>query len=122
MDDDDSGSIGVAELQEPLIGLGFANNMEDVENMVAKVDEDGSNMIEFGEFLAIIKMSGGDEQTMQITKFFKDLNAGVYGTREISFNLFVLQQRRKYLMAAIMGAKSKFQDEDGNTHEYSIEM
>jgi hypothetical protein len=30
----------VAELQEPLIGLGFADNMEDVENMVAKVDED----------------------------------------------------------------------------------
>lgn len=96
--------------------------MEDVENMVAKVDEDQSNLIEFGEFLAIIKMSGGDEQTMQIAKFFKDLNAGVYGTREISFNLFVLQQRRKYLMAAIMGANAKFKDEDGKEHEYSLEM
>jgi len=90
--------------------------------MVKKVDEDGSNMIEFGEFLAIIKMSSGDEQTMQIAKFFKDLNAGVYGNREISFNLFVLQQRRKYLMAAIMGANAKFKDEDGKEQEYSLEM
>jgi len=61
LDDDDSGCIGVSELQEPLIGLGFADNMQDVNTMVRKVDEDGSNMIEFGEFLAIIKMSGGDE-------------------------------------------------------------
>ena len=67
-------------------------------------------------------MSGGDEQTMQITKFFKDLNAGVYGNREISFNLFVLQERRKYLMAAIMGAKSKYVDNHGKDCEVSNEM
>jgi Ca2+-binding EF-hand superfamily protein len=34
LDDDNSGSIGVEELQEPLIGLGFANNVEDVMKMV----------------------------------------------------------------------------------------
>lgn len=30
LDDDGGGSIGIEELQEPLIGLGFANNIEEV--------------------------------------------------------------------------------------------
>ena len=51
--------------------------------------------------MTIIKNSGGDEKTRAITKFFKDLNAGVYGSREVSFNLFVLQLRRQHLMNAI---------------------
>lgn len=36
-----------------------------------------------------------------LTKFFRDLNAGEYGTRDVSFNLFVLQLRRQYLLDAI---------------------
>jgi len=42
LDDDGSGSIGVEELEEPLIGLGFANNRADVEKMILEVDDDGS--------------------------------------------------------------------------------
>ena len=34
LDDDGSGSIGVDELEEPMIGLGFANNRADVEAMI----------------------------------------------------------------------------------------
>ena len=37
------------ELEEPLIGLGIANSREDVEKMIALIDEDGE--IEFQEFL-----------------------------------------------------------------------
>jgi Ca2+-binding EF-hand superfamily protein len=61
LDDDMSGSIGIDEMKEPLIGLGFANTTKEVEHMIELVDEDGSGMIEFNEFLSIIKDSGENE-------------------------------------------------------------
>jgi|TARA_B110000285_G_scaffold161014_1_gene179837 Ca2+-binding EF-hand superfamily protein len=63
LDDDGSGSIGIDELEEPLIGLGFADGRQDVLDMIEDVDEDGSGMIEFEEFLLIIKNSDTNEKT-----------------------------------------------------------
>ena len=60
-------------MQEPLIGLGFANTTNEVQQMIDLVDEDGSGMIEFNEFLSIIQDSGENEKTKQIRDFFKDL-------------------------------------------------
>jgi Ca2+-binding EF-hand superfamily protein len=57
LDDDLSGSIGIDELENPLIGLGFADTREEIQEMIDEVDEDGSGMIEFDEFLLIIKNS-----------------------------------------------------------------
>jgi len=57
LDDDGSGTIAASELEAPLIGLGFANDREDIAAMVAEVDEDGSGEIDFDEFLLIIKNS-----------------------------------------------------------------
>lgn len=42
LDEDGSGSIGVEELQDPLIGLGFAENVYQVIDMIERVDDDGS--------------------------------------------------------------------------------
>lgn len=42
LDEDGGGSIGIDELETPLIGLGFADTREQVEEMVKDVDEDGS--------------------------------------------------------------------------------
>ena len=44
----------------PLIGLGLVNSYEEVEKLVEMVDEDGSGMIEFDEFLDIILNRNGD--------------------------------------------------------------
>ena len=55
LDEDGSGSIGVEELEDPLIALGLVENRQQVQQIVKLVDEDGSEMIEFGEFLSIIK-------------------------------------------------------------------
>lgn len=55
LDDDDSGCIGVDELEDPLIALGLVENRQQVKEIVELVDEDCSEMIEFGEFLSIIK-------------------------------------------------------------------
>jgi len=62
LDDDGSGCIGINELEEPLIGLGFAETREEVEAMIDTVDEDKSGEIEFAEFLQIIEMSDANEK------------------------------------------------------------
>lgn len=67
LDDDGSGSIGVEELEEPLIGLGIAKSPEEVEEMVMAVDDDGSGMIEFEEFLGIISGKLDGESSSRIT-------------------------------------------------------
>ena len=59
--------------------------------MIDEVDEDGSGMIEFEEFLLIIKNSdkGGNQKTAKINKFFKDMSNNVLGSKDLSFNIIV---------------------------------
>ena len=61
MDDDGSASIGVDELDGPLIGLGFAESRKEIEDMIDEVDDDATGEIEFEEFLAIIKNNDNKE-------------------------------------------------------------
>lgn len=89
LDTDGSGSIGAEELMDPLIGLGFAENIHQVVEMIDKVDDDKSGQIEFPEFLKIIKGNENDESTKKITIFFKDLCQGKFGKKEVSFPVFV---------------------------------
>lgn len=42
LDEDGSGSIGVDELEGPLIALGLVENRQQVQEIVDLVDEDGS--------------------------------------------------------------------------------
>ena len=107
MDGDGSGSIGIEELEEPLIGLGFADTRDEVQEMVDAVDEDRSGQIEFTEFLSIIKNSDGNEKMGKINKFFKDMTSGQLAGKDLSFNLLVQKMRRDYLMDAIMSGDSK---------------
>lgn len=102
LDDDRSGSIGADELTNPLIGLGFADNKEEVEQLVKLVDFDGSGQIEFDEFLLILKSTEMEEKTAKIAKFFKDLSNGVLDTSDRSFTMIVSAIRRQYMMAAII--------------------
>ena len=96
LDDDGSGSIGIDELEEPLIGLGFADTREDVIKMIMDVDDDKSGMIEFEEFLEIIKNSDGNEQTAKINRFFKSMSGGKKEFKDTgkSFGLIVQDKKR----------------------------
>lgn len=82
LDDDGSEAIGIDELEEPLIGLGFADTRDDVLDMINDVDDDGSGQIEFAEFLLIIKgdNSSKDEKSEKINQFFKDMSQGKIGS------------------------------------------
>ena len=73
--------------------------------MVEQVDEDGSGLIEFGEFLEIIKNSEGNESTAKIKKFFKDMSNGKVGNQNLSFQVNVQNIRRKAMMAALLQDK-----------------
>lgn len=115
LDDDGGGSIGIDELQEPLIGLGFANSTEEVAAMVDAVDDDGSGCIEFPEFLDILKGSGSSESTKEMATFFKKLTTGEIGSKDISFSLFVQRSKRKHLMTAILGNKGSPEKRKGLT-------
>ena len=46
-DSEESKSIGVNELEDPLIALGIVDNRQQVQQIIQVVDEDGSKMIEF---------------------------------------------------------------------------
>ena len=70
--------------------------------MIDSVDDDGSGMIEFPEFLGIIKNSDGNDKTAKINKFFKDMTSGKLAGEDLSFNLLVQKMRRDYMMDAIL--------------------
>ena len=101
LDEDGSGSIGVDEIKGPLIGLGLVDTVEEVENLVNLVDEDGSGMIEFGEFLDIILNKSGNQKASVITDFFKNLTQGRYKTNGLAFPNWVLKEQRGHLINAI---------------------
>jgi len=56
------GSIGIEELEKPLISLGLCNSRDEVKAILSEVDEDGSGQIEFKEFLKIIKKAQYEKQ------------------------------------------------------------
>ena len=118
LDGDNSKCIGVDELENPLIGLGFASNREEINEMIKQVDVDGSGQIEFDEFLLIIKNNrhktkGGNEG---IAQFFKDLTSGNLddkGNKNLSFGMLVQNIKRSSLMDAIVEKKYSPRWRDG---------
>lgn len=66
------------------------------------VDEDGSGMIEFEEFLDIVLNKSGNEKTGAITNFFKNLTNGKYNTGGLSFPNWVMKEQRSHLKNAII--------------------
>ena len=86
------------------------------------VDDDGSEMIEFAEFLTIIKGGSKSKEdndqsnaTGAIYQFFKDLTSGkmkVEGNENIPFSLFISSMRRKKIMQSMMAADDR-QKRDG---------
>lgn len=78
LDSANTRSIGILELEEPLITLGIAKGRKEVKKIMDEIDEDASGEIEFDEFLEILKgktkiygsqkRKAGDSA---ITEFFK---------------------------------------------------
>ena len=67
LDEDLSGSIGALELEDPLIALGLVDNRLQVQQLIQLVDDDGSELIEFKEFLGLLK-KGGSKQGVGVRR------------------------------------------------------
>lgn len=61
LDQDGSQSIGLDELEDALVAVGLVDSREQVESMLAQIDNDGE--IEFEEFITLIK--GGRKMGIQ---------------------------------------------------------
>ena len=66
--------------------------------MVDKVDDDGSGVIEFAEFLDIVNGASAEEG---VNVFFKKMANGKIGNKDLSFGVNVQNIRRKYMIDAI---------------------
>lgn len=114
LDADGSGSIGLDELVDPLISLGIAESVDEVQKIIDSVDDDNSKQIEFKEFLKII---GSQESSGEagLIDFFKDMIEGRLAGGKISnklpFNLIISTVRRKKLMSSIMSKDVKEKQE-----------
>jgi hypothetical protein len=70
--------------------------------MINLVDADGSGQVEFNEFLDIMKATSGETlQTKEIADFFKKLCTGPFSTSNMSFSIYSMQQRRKFLLEGL---------------------
>ena len=134
LDNDGSESIGVEELEDPLIALGLVQDRQQVMEIIDKVDDDKTGEIEFQEFLKIISLGKRRSDTSQeyvshtrkgkqeeeddrigaIVDWFKDLTEGKYKKNdlEIPFTLFISDFRRKQLLNAMM-SKDKSERKKG---------
>jgi len=70
LDSDGSKAIGIEELEDPLIALGFVSSREEVQKLVEMVDEDGTGEIEFDEFLLIMRAIKRGEKATKSGKIF----------------------------------------------------
>ncbi|CAD8078716.1 unnamed protein product [Paramecium sonneborni] len=118
LDGDGSGAIGIEELEDPLIALGLVNSREEVEKIMSEVDEDGTNEIEFKEFLTIMRgvQKGGNVDQGEknpIYDFFKKMSNGQLEKgmdKHIPFKLNVSLFRRKQILNAITGDQKEIKD------------
>jgi centrin-1 len=84
------------------------------------VDDDGSEMIEFQEFLSIIKGGSNkkegtiDDGTGAIYEFFNDLTSGkmqIDGNTNIPFSLFISSSRRRKILQSMWAKDDKLKKE-----------
>jgi hypothetical protein len=98
LDKDGSGALGVDELFEPLLALGLVETKEQVKKMMLRVDTNQSGLIEFEEFIKIIKQNSSVNDTL--VKFFKDLsNENITeDMKDLPFGLMLSNKRRELML------------------------
>ncbi|CAI2368778.1 unnamed protein product [Moneuplotes crassus] len=109
IDEKNQDAIGVSELEDPLIALGLVDNRDEVQKIVNDVDDDNTGMIEFNEFLEIIKIGNSNakdasDKTVKIYNFFKSLTTGKFNPegKELIFKLFISKYRREQILNSMM--------------------
>ena len=101
-------TLKTVDINTPFISLGLAYTRDEINNLIASVDDDGSGRIEFGEFLRIIhnKSKLKTQGNKKITSFFKQLASDKLGgdsdLKHFSFKTIMDIMRRKNLLKAFL--------------------
>ncbi|OMJ68709.1 hypothetical protein SteCoe_33762 [Stentor coeruleus] len=123
LDKDNSGTLGLDELYSPLLALGLVENKNQVKEMMAKVDTNGSGVIEFDEFISIIKNNSTEKNPL--ISFFKSLgNETPFNEfKDLPFNLILSNKRRELMIQNYLG-KDACARENGRKiiNAFEIEM
>lgn len=122
IDRDKSGEIDIDELADPLMSTGIAKTMSEVRDIVQYMDDDGSNSVDFKEFLTMMKKDEKSNNSPQGKQKKKNLNLRIPKKRKtlksnenpiaqltkrqqndsLEFNTVLSHSRRKLLMDATM--------------------
>eukprot|EP00240_Pyramimonas_obovata_P012853 CAMPEP_0118956860 /NCGR_PEP_ID=MMETSP1169-20130426/61800_1 /TAXON_ID=36882 /ORGANISM="Pyramimonas obovata, Strain CCMP722" /LENGTH=258 /DNA_ID=CAMNT_0006904909 /DNA_START=303 /DNA_END=1079 /DNA_ORIENTATION=+ len=93
-DEDGSGNIDSAELQEILAALGVKMNAQEIAELVGEVDSDGSGDVDFPEFCALMARqmyaTGEEHQLRQVFDVLDEHGTGLipkYALRYVILNL-----------------------------------
>ena len=100
LDTDGSGEITIEELTDPLVSLGFASGVEEVQSIMEAIDSDHSGSVGFDEFLAILSKSESGNDAL--VNLYSALSSGEIGSRELSLSSNITTYRRRMLMEALM--------------------
>lgn len=132
LDEDESGDIGVDELEDPLISLGLAHSRKDAEELVEQYDEDGDMELSYQEFRLLLmgkerkakrvalkdritrkkiawKNQSNPKKTTEsrIESMFDDISSGKVGTHGLPLDMSISAYRRKLLMDANMSPRDE---------------
>lgn len=98
-DADGSGTISADELVDPLLSLGLAKTVREVEKMIAEVDDSGDGELQFEEF---VQLFGTNYETHPIVKMLGVLDSGAYGDPKLlSIQSLVARYRRIQLLEGL---------------------
>ena len=98
LDFDRSGEISVDELKHPMVSMGFAHSVEEVQEMIDRVDADGSGEIGFHEFWEILN----DSKNSAISKLYDALDSGALGDHDqLDLETLLSNFRRDVLFKAL---------------------
>jgi len=88
--------IGLDRLETMLISLGLASTSKEVRKIVAKIDADGNEELDFEEYLEIFRAPSDNE----IFKVFKAMMEGRLGDPNLNFQTVISAYRRKLFLDA----------------------
>lgn len=98
-DSDGSGTISADELIDPLLSLGLAKDVKEVQKMIQEVDDSGDGELEFEEF---VKIFGSHYENHPIVKMLRLLDSGICGDPKLlSIQSLIARYRRMRLIEGL---------------------
>ena len=112
LDKDASGALDANELYEPLLALGLVDSREQVLDLIKRVDNDDSGIIQFEEFLNILKNAKDNQGENTLITFFKDLTNGkIFNNFEdLPFQLLFSGRRRELMLQSYLGKNTSIKE------------